>query len=80
VSLAIEGDRIPERSAVIEAGDRAVGQVTSAAFSPRLGRPIALGYVQRDVAEPDTIVRINSSSAGGNGSVVISARVTHRIS
>jgi folate-binding protein YgfZ len=80
VSLAVDGQAVPERSAIIEAGGKTVGHVTSAVFSPRLSQPVALGYVQRDVAEPDTMVRISSSSAGGNGSASISARVTHRIS
>src|SRR5581483_9744751 len=57
VSLAIEGTVVPERSAAIEHGGRPVGEVTSAVFSPRDRAPVALGYVQRDVAEPDTIVR-----------------------
>ncbi len=80
VGLAVDGAVVPQRSAVIEAGDKAVGHVTSAAFSPRRQAAIALGYVQREAAEPDTIVRINSASAAGNGSDAISARVTHRIS
>ncbi|HZT75149.1 MAG TPA: glycine cleavage T C-terminal barrel domain-containing protein [Vicinamibacterales bacterium] len=80
VRLDVEGADVPQPSAAIEAGDKIVGKVTSAVFSPRLGHPIALAYVQRDVAEPDTIVRISSSSAGGNLSAPISARVTQRIS
>ena len=80
VALAVDGSRVPERSASIEVGDKIVGEVTSAAWSPRAGHPVALGYVQRDVAEPDTIVRISSASAAGNGSAAISARVTQRIS
>jgi folate-binding protein YgfZ len=80
VGLAIEGPVVPAPSAVIEANGKAVGEVTSAVFSPRQQQPIALGYVQRDVAEPDTIVRISNSSAGGNDNAAISARVTHRIS
>ena len=80
VSLAVDGDTVPERGSAIEAGGKMVGEVTSAVFSPRRGGPIALGYVQRDEAEPETIVRINASSAGGNGSAAISARVTQRIS
>jgi folate-binding protein YgfZ len=80
VGLAIDGPVVPARSAVIEANGKAVGEVTSAVFSPRQQQPIALGYVQRDVAEPDTIVRISNSSAGGNDNAAISARVTHRIS
>ena len=80
VALAIEGSAVPERSAVIEIDGKPIGHVTSAIFSPRENRPIALGYVHRDAAEPDTMVRISSSSAGGNESAFISARVTHRIS
>jgi folate-binding protein YgfZ len=80
VALSIDGSVVPERSAAIEAGGKPVGQVTSAVFSPRAGHPIALGYVHRDIAEPDTRVRISASSAGGKGSDAISARVTHRIS
>ena len=80
VSLAVDGDTVPERGSAIEAGAKTVGEVTSAVFSPKRGGPIALGYVQRDEAEPETMVRINSSSAGGNGRAAISARVTQRIS
>jgi folate-binding protein YgfZ len=40
----------------LRAGDRDVGRVTSAAFSPVLGRTVALGYVQRDLADPGTSV------------------------
>jgi folate-binding protein YgfZ len=35
---------------VIVAGDREVGRVTSAAWSPSRGRAIALGYIHREVA------------------------------
>jgi folate-binding protein YgfZ len=39
------------------AGGRDVGRVTSAAFSPRLGRSIALGYVHRDLARPGSVLQ-----------------------
>ncbi|HZR24127.1 MAG TPA: glycine cleavage T C-terminal barrel domain-containing protein [Vicinamibacterales bacterium] len=82
VQLRIDGSEIPPRGAAIhaEGDEKAIGEVTSATFSPTLNQPIALGYVQRDFAEPDTSVRISSSSAGGNGSSFSSARVTQRIS
>ncbi len=80
VALVVDGDEIPRRGAVIESDGKLIGRVTSAVFSPRANRPIALGYVHRELAEPDTSVRISSSSAGGNGIELISARVTHRIS
>lgn len=48
----------PASGAPIHAGDRAVGHVTSAAFSPRLGRVIALGYVHRDFVNPGTHLEV----------------------
>ncbi len=54
VGLALEGARVPSAGAVLVAGEREVGHVTSAAHSPALDRPIALGYVHRDLVEPGT--------------------------
>ncbi len=51
-------DSPPEAGAVLLAPDRqdaeAVGAVTTARRSPALGRPIALGYVKRELAAPGT--------------------------
>jgi folate-binding protein YgfZ len=44
-------------------GVKDIGFVTSGVVSPRLGRPIGLGYVHRDYAEPGTRLR----PAGGDG-------------
>lgn len=54
---------IPERGAPIEADGRAIGRVTSGAWSPSLARPIALGYVHRDFVEPGTPVLVAGSAA-----------------
>ena len=54
---------IPERGAPIEADGRAIGRVTSAAWSPSLARPIALGYVHRDFVESGTPVLVAGSGA-----------------
>ena len=35
-----------------------IGTVTSGGFSPTLGRPVAIGYVAADFAEPDTPVHL----------------------
>jgi folate-binding protein YgfZ len=48
----------------IESGSKAVGSITSAVESPRLGRPIALGYVHRDSAEPGTELQVAAEAAG----------------
>ena len=39
-------------------GERDIGSITSAVYSPRMARPIALGYVHRDFVEPGTSVRV----------------------
>jgi folate-binding protein YgfZ len=52
---------VPPRDAAVLAGDRAIGRVTSAAWSPSLGRPVALGYVHRDFVEPGTRVVVGGS-------------------
>lgn len=51
-------------TAVVEAGatiksldDKDVGRITSVAFSPRLGRTIALGYLKYDYVSPGTEVK-----------------------
>ena len=47
----------PSPGEPLRAGDRQVGAITSAAWSPALARPIALGYVHRDFASPGVDVR-----------------------
>jgi glycine cleavage system aminomethyltransferase T len=42
----------------LESGGREVGSLTSAVDSPRLGRPIALGYVHRDFSEPGHMLEV----------------------
>jgi aminomethyltransferase len=44
--------------AVLHEGEP-VGQVTSGALSPTLARPVALGYVQPDLAEPGTELAVD---------------------
>lgn len=48
------------RDAVIAAGDREVGRVTSAAWSPDAGRSVGLGYVRREFAESGTRLTVLS--------------------
>ena len=48
--------------AVVWVADRVVGQLTSVAWSPALGRPIALGYLHRSV-EPPCAVEVEIDGA-----------------
>jgi glycine cleavage system T protein len=61
VGLRIHGDRAPARGARILEDGREAGQVTSAAFSPHLRAPIALGYVRRDVIAAGRRVEVEIS-------------------
>jgi folate-binding protein YgfZ len=54
---------VPAPGAHVSSGDREIGRVTSAVWSPALARPIALGYVHRDFVEPGTIVSVAGASA-----------------
>ncbi|HEV2425632.1 MAG TPA: aminomethyltransferase family protein [Terriglobia bacterium] len=45
-----------------------IGEITSACVSPSLGRPLALGYVRREVSEPGTSL---NTAAGAAAEVVV---------
>lgn len=45
--VAIAGEEVPPPGAQFTAEGKAVGTVTSAAWSPRLGQPLALAYMRR---------------------------------
>jgi folate-binding protein YgfZ len=63
VGLILESSApVPAAGDAIKVGERQVGTVTSATSSPRLSRPIAMGYVHRDFAEPGKEVAIVTSS------------------
>jgi folate-binding protein YgfZ len=59
VGLLVDGSE-PSPGDRISSHDRDVGFVTSAAHSPALGRPVALGYVHRDLVTPGTTVTLGS--------------------
>ncbi|MEX1056781.1 MAG: glycine cleavage T C-terminal barrel domain-containing protein, partial [Natronospirillum sp.] len=54
----VGADRVPVRegAALFNADNEPVGQVTSGTFSPSLGVPIAMGYVQAGYEVVDTVV------------------------
>lgn len=63
VGLVADSGVPVERGAAVLAGDRHVGAVTSAAWSPALQKPIALAYVLRDFIEPGTDVTVSGAAA-----------------
>jgi folate-binding protein YgfZ len=70
VALRIDGPP-PSRGAKLYAGEREIGDVTSAAASPSLGS-IALGYVHRDFAVAGTAIHVQLDS--GRASAVVDER------
>ncbi len=64
VGLELPADAaVPSAGTEVRSGDRAIGRVTSAAYSPARGRPIALGYVHRDFVPPGTEVQVDGTPA-----------------
>ena len=64
VGIAIEpGASVPSAGDKISVGDRELGSMTSATESLALKRPIGLGYVHRDFAQPDTSVTVAGQRA-----------------
>jgi len=62
IILDAEGE--PKRDDKIRSVEgKEIGRLTSTAFSPRLGRVVALGYVKYDYLAPETEVRIVSGEA-----------------
>lgn len=60
VGLAVEGRRAArEDAACIDRDNRTVGTVTSGTFSPTLQRPIAMAYVNAEIAQPGMAIDVD---------------------
>lgn len=59
IGLTIEGRQAAREGAAVFAGDQQVGVLTSGGFSPSLGHPIAMAYVDAAHAAPGTPLEID---------------------
>ena len=58
----LDGEAAAESGDGIQADGKEIGRVTSSVVSPRLKRPIALGYLQKDFWNAGTAVAINRAA------------------
>ena len=62
-AVRIDGDAAPEVGAKFRLGEKEVGELVSAVFSPALGKVAAMAYMRTDAANPGTVVSIGGVSA-----------------
>ncbi len=78
VGLALEGRMAAREGAVVMAGGKAIGTVTSGGFSPSLQHPVAMAYVDTAHAAPGTELAIEMRGKLLPANVVPMPFVPHR--
>lgn len=63
VGIVLSDGALPEIKSVIRRGGREVGYVTTSLFSPRLNKPIALGFVSRGAYSAGSDVEVGTQLA-----------------
>lgn len=63
VGLLVEAPQPPAAGEALSLQGKALGEVTSACWSPTLGKTIALAYVRREVSPPGTRLELASGAA-----------------
>lgn len=58
VGILPEGRAPAREGTLIIADSRSIGRVTSGSFAPTLGRPIAMGYVEKEFSAPGTRIEL----------------------
>jgi folate-binding protein YgfZ len=61
MGVVFEKDDVPVAGSALDAAGKTVGRITSATWSPALNHPIALAYLQREMAVPGTQVACGES-------------------
>jgi len=61
--VEIESSEVPEPETRLFQGDQNIGKMTSAAFSPALGKVVGIAYMRRELAEPGTVLTVNGQPA-----------------
>ena len=69
VGLVVKGSAVPPKGARLFSGDREVGWISSATFSPQLKAPIAFGFPLRDFGTAGSQLRITADNASFDATV-----------
>lgn len=78
VALALEGRQAAREGALVFSGDTQVGVLTSGGFSPTLGHPIAMAYVESALAATGSRLEIDVRGKRLAATVVPTPFVPHR--
>jgi len=79
VGFDVDGRQpVREGALVLDGEGNEVGKITSGGFSPSLQRPIAMGYVAANLAEPGTAVKLEQRGKLFDARVVSMPFVPHR--
>jgi folate-binding protein YgfZ len=62
-AVEIESSAVPEPETRLFHGEENAGKMTSAVFSPALGKVVGMAYVRRELAEPGTLLTVNGQPA-----------------
>jgi len=61
--LEIDSREVPEKNTKIMKDNNEVGNITSAAFSPRLNKVVALGFLNKGYYDTDTTVTVSNNKS-----------------
>ncbi|MBM3289937.1 MAG: tetratricopeptide repeat protein, partial [Candidatus Hydrogenedentes bacterium] len=65
VGLVLEAGEFPPIDSTLYLGENEIGVLKSAVFSPTLGKPIALAYLDRDHRAPGAVLELRGRARGG---------------
>ena len=61
--VEIDSSEVPEPDARLFHGEENVGKMTSAAFSPALGKVVGMAYIRRELADPGAVLTVDGHAA-----------------
>jgi folate-binding protein YgfZ len=68
--IVVDSEEVPSEGTAVFADGSKVGEVSSAVFSPRLRKPLALAVLRLSVLSPGTTVELKISSGSRSGTVM----------